>query len=322
MEESRVVGGMDKFAVPVTGVNTGKYSVIADPETAELDQAYLQYRNGGFKLKAGRQVLTHDGHRFLGHVGWRQDRQSFDGLTVDYATNNNSNFTYSFFNQRNRIFAEEADLASKDHIFKGSVATRFGNLTGYSYLLEVDNQTDNSLDTYGMSLIGKTAGDAGVSYTLEYATQSSVSGMNGYDTDYLMAEAGISRAGVKYKLTYEAMGSDGGNFGFSTPLATLHKFNGWADTFLRTPDQGLADIAVTAAGKIGAGKWTVSYHDFRAADSTPGVRDFGSELDLLYTRPLSDRFLIGLKYARYSAGDSVTGKVDTDKLWVWTNFRF
>jgi hypothetical protein len=34
--------------------------------------------------------------------------------------------------------------------------------------------------------------------------------------------------------------------GFTTPLATLHKFQGWADKFLTTPVNGLADLYVNA----------------------------------------------------------------------------
>ena len=49
--------------------------------------------------------------------------------------------------------------------------------------------------------------------------------------------------------------------GFSTPLATLHKFQGWADKFLTTPGNGIDDRyatltwtkkGVTVAGHAGA----------------------------------------------------------------------
>ena len=41
------------------------------------------------------------------------------------------------------------------------------------------------------------------------------------------------------------LGSDGGNYGVMTPLATLHAHNGFADRFLVTPDQGLEDLFVS-----------------------------------------------------------------------------
>jgi len=83
-EDSRTVLGTDDYN-NTTGKNTGVYSVIADPETTELDQFLLQYKQGSFKAKLGRQLITMDNHRFVGHVGWRQDRQTFDGITFTYA---------------------------------------------------------------------------------------------------------------------------------------------------------------------------------------------------------------------------------------------
>ena len=49
---------------------------------------------------------------------------------------------------------------------------------------------------------------------------------------------------------YELLGSDDGKVAFNTPLATKHKFNGWADKFLGTPKEGLEDVYLTAKGKV------------------------------------------------------------------------
>lgn len=46
-----------------------KYSVVADPEHTELDQACIQYKGDKLTGKIGRQVITMDNHRFVGHVG-------------------------------------------------------------------------------------------------------------------------------------------------------------------------------------------------------------------------------------------------------------
>ena len=53
------------------------FSVVPDPEFTELDQGFIQYKGDALTAKLGRQVLTYDNHRFIGHVGWRQDRQTF-----------------------------------------------------------------------------------------------------------------------------------------------------------------------------------------------------------------------------------------------------
>ena len=42
---------------------------------------------------------------------------------------------------------------------------------------------------------------------------------------------------------YEVLGADNG-VGFATPLATGHKFQGWADKFLTTPGDGIEDVYI------------------------------------------------------------------------------
>ncbi len=65
---------------------------------------------GDFSSKLGRHVITLDNHRFLGHVGWRQDRQTFDAFTANYAPSEELKFKYVCLDERNRIFAEECDV--------------------------------------------------------------------------------------------------------------------------------------------------------------------------------------------------------------------
>jgi hypothetical protein len=319
MEDSRIVLGQSDFSVPPTGFQTGEYSVIADPETTELDQGFIQYKNDALTLKLGRQVITHDGHRFVGHVGWRQDRQTFDGATVIYAPNDKFRAEYNYLTQRNRIFAQAQDLDAKDHLLNLSYKTSVGKLTAYSYLLEVDEGTDNALDTYGFSFKGATKGDTKFLYHAEYAKQSNESGGSDFDTDYLFLEGGVTTSGITAKLGYEVLGSDDGQVGFQTPLATLHKFNGWSDQFLGTPGQGLVDTYVSVAGKVAGGSWLAAYHTFSADESTEGADDFGSEINLQYVKPISKKTKFGIKYASYSADDI---KVDADKLWAWVSVSF
>ena len=320
VEDSRIVAGEGDYTVGPTGYNLGIYSVIADPEVTELDQAYVQYKTDKFLGRLGRQVITFDNHRFVGHVGWRQDRQTFDGLTAKYDFDKDVSATYAYIDKRNRIFGEEADLDSKDHLLNVSYNTSVGKLVGYAYLLELDNGTSNALDTYGLRFTGATKGEGTkFLYTAEYATQSSETATTDFDADYLNLEAGAVISGVTVKLGYELLGSDNGAFGFSTPLATLHAFNGWADIFLGTPAQGLVDTTVTLSGKLWGGKWTAIYHDFEADDASDTVDDLGSEVDLLYVRKLAKNITFGAKYAAYN-GES--GRVDTDKIWLWVGAKF
>nr|WP_239060075.1 alginate export family protein [Alteromonas genovensis] len=320
MEDSRIVLGQGDYTVGPTGYNVGEYSVIADPETTELDQAYIQYRSDNIKIKAGRQVIALDTHRFIGSVAWRQDRQTFDGISVNYKVSDNINAFYAYVNQRNRIFAEAADFDSKDHFLNVSYSNNIGKLTAYAYLLEIDNDTDNALDTYGIRYAGSYSTDSAKwLYTAEVAKQSSENATNDFDANYLLLEAGAVVSGVTAKLGYEVLGSDNGNYGFATPLATLHKFNGWSDQFLGTPAQGLKDLSATISAKFAGGKWTAIYHQFDADEASLAIDDLGSEINLLYTTKVAERFNLGVKYANYSADDF---SVDTDRVWVWVSTKF
>jgi len=316
-EDSRQIAGVNRYNDTV-GNNT-QYSVIADPETTELDQAYVQYKQGKFIAKLGRQVLTLDNHRYVGHVGWRQDRQTFDATTLLYNASENVKISYSYINKRNRIFADVKDLHAKDHLLNISYKTSVGQLTAYSYLLEVDEGTSNGLDTFGVSFKGKKDK---LSYYAEFATQDSRSGATDYSASYIAVEAGYNFDTVTLKLGAEILGSDDAMYGFSTPLATLHKFNGWSDQFLGTPQEGLVDLYASISGKAFGGGWTVAVHDFSADEATESVDDLGTEINAIYTKKFAKKYTAGIKYAAYSAGDSTAGKVDTDKVWLWVGAKF
>lgn len=319
-EDSRAVG-IDDYNDAIG--NNAEYSVIADPETTELDQAYIQYKSDQVTAKLGRQVLVFDNHRFVGHVGWRQDKQTFDAASIKFSASDKLNINYAYISKRNRIFGEEKDLDANDHLVNLAFKTSVGKLTAYSYLLEVDEGVDNSLDTYGVRFSGaKKLEDNKWLYSAELATQTSKSQGSDYDANYLLAELGLVNNGITYKVGYESLGSDKGNYAFSTPLATLHKFNGWSDQFLGTPKQGLNDLYLTIVGKAYDGKWNVTYHNFDADEASTSVDDLGTELNVSYVKSFNKTFSGGVKFAAYSAGDEGAGKVDTDKLWLWVSAKY
>ena len=320
-EDSRVVLGMNDYNNTL-GKN-GDYSVIADPETTELDQFLLQYKQESLAIKVGRQLITMDNHRFVGHVGWRQDRQTFDGVTFTYQPIKDLTVDYGYITKRNRIFAEAKDIDSNDHLLNAAYQTSLGKVTAYGYLLEIDNESENGLDTFGIRFNGGTViGEQKISYQLEYAQQDADNIATSYSTDYFLAEVSSAFSGIGLKLGYELLGSDDGNYGFSTPLATLHKFNGWSDQFLNTPKEGLTDLYASVGGKVAGGKWAVIYHKFDADDASVTVDDLGSEINAVYSNSFTKNYTAGIKLAAYSAGDATAGKVDTNKVWLWLNAKF
>jgi hypothetical protein len=294
--------------------------LIPDPEVTEVEQGFLQYKNDHITGKAGRQVITLDNHRFVGHVGWRQDRQTFDAARVQFMPTDNLSVDLSYLWKRNRIFAETADADSDDVLINVGYVTPIGNIIGYGYLLD-DSTRDEESDTYGVRLTGKSGM---FSYTLEAASQEITDGGIDYDTDYLFAEGGLALSDVTLKLGYELLGSDGGDASFTTPLATLHKFNGWADIFLggtfdpAAMPNGLVDTYISASGKLADYRLTSVFHDFSADE---GSSDYGSEIDLQASRKFGKHYSAGVKYAAYS-DDGFNAAGDVDKLWVWGSMSF
>lgn len=305
-------------------VNSGAgFSTVADPEFTELDQGFVQYKTNDLVVKLGRQVVAYDNQRFMGHVGWRQDRQTFDGLSVAYQFSQNLTVNAAYLEKRNRIFANAKDIDSKDWLLNAVYQSSFGKLTTYAYLLEVDNGSRNSLDTYGLRWAGQSSvAKAPLRYQLEWATQSNRAGAVENNSRYVGLSLATDIAAVSITLGYEMLGSDDGAIGFATPLATGHKFNGWTDQFLATSAQGLVDSYVSLAGKVFGGKWLLAYHDFSVDEQTAAIDDLGSEVNLLFARQFQHGFSGGAKYGAYSAGDVAAGKVDTDKLWLWAAYSF
>ena len=322
-EDVRIVAGQDEFTVGPTGFNPGLYSVIADPESTELNQGFIQYVNEGLTMKLGRQIITHDSHRHIGSVPWRQDWQVYDAFSATYKFSDNFDASYSYLDQRERIFAEEADLDTSDHLFRAAYKTDIGTLVGYAYLLELDDTpVSNGLDTYGIRFSGSTElGEMPFTYLAEYASQESESGATDFDADYMLLEGGLTVSAITAKLGYEVLGSDNGAYGFATPLATLHAFNGWADMWLGTPGTGLEDLYLNVSGKIGGGTLTAVFHDYEADDDLPGISDLGSEFNLQYVKPFGGNYTLGLKYADFDDGD-MPGKPDTQKFWIWLQASF
>ncbi|MFT5171659.1 MAG: hypothetical protein ACI9BD_001437, partial [Candidatus Marinamargulisbacteria bacterium] len=113
-----------------------------------------------------------------------------------------------------------------------------------------------------------------------------------------------------------------GTHGFATPYATGHKFNGWADVLLGRASggsaNGLTDLNLSVGTKTKTYVAKIVYHQFNAATGSVG---YGSEVDFVYDRKISDNLSINLKAAFYKTGDDLT-LVDTTKYWVGSSVSF
>jgi hypothetical protein len=294
-------------------------SVVADPATGDINRAQISYKSAEFGATLGRQRIIFDNARFIGNVGWRQNEQTFDAARIDVTAVENLTATYAYVSQRNDILYNDTEV--KDHLLNIGYQIPAGKVSTYAYLLEEDD-SEKTYDTFGLRFSGKTSLDAlDVLYTAEYATQTQNSGATGAkdnDAAYSLIEGGVVVSGVTLAAGMETLGGDG-TYGFSTPYATGHAFNGWSDQFLGTPANGLSDIYAKAVTKVAGIKLLAMYHDF---SSDKDSDDLGSEINLLAAKKFDKNFSAGIKYAQYNAGDDIYAKVDTDKLWVWAEAKF
>lgn len=305
--------GADHYDSFITDRYRGRYSVIADPVGTEFNQALLLYKPDATNTYLlGMQRLNHAGQRFIGSVGWRQNEQTFDAFTWQ-RRDAKLDFDYSYLWNINRIFGtskssvQATNLDSDSHIALGNYKTSVGAFGFYAYALDFTNADAMSSFTYGVSYSRQVE-----SFTINASlAQQSDYGDNplSYDATYIAADAGYNFGPAAFSVGYEQLGSDDGRVGFATPLATLHKWQGWTDLFLTTPVTGVEDIYFTVSGKFGQTTWSATYHDLDSEDTST---EFGEEWDLVATYPLSAKLTAELKYATY---DRDSFAVDTDKFW-------
>ncbi len=302
------------------GNGKSSYSVIADPDNSEVNQAYVSYSGiPDAHLKIGRQRMIWDNARFLGNVGWRQNEQTYDAVDFTNTTVPHLSLNYAYIDKVRNIFGADADMSN--HLIHASFdGLDFAALTLYGYFLEYNASSGlraNSNRTLGGFIDGDYgAGSTRLLYRAEYARQSDYAdGNNAIDADYYHFILGGTAKGISVKFGYELLGADSFS-GFETPLATKHAFNGWADIFLNTPVDGLQDRYLSVGGKFKGFKLLGVYHDFRA---DKGGADYGSEIDLLAIKKFTKHYSAGIKYARYNADDF---SVDNDKFWLWAELKF
>ena len=327
------------------------HATVADPEQTRLTQAYIDVKMGKTLLRAGRQMVNLDNQRFIGAVGWRQMPQTYDALVLVNNDVENLALIAAYVTQVMRVFDDStaagsldtrsvilhADYKVMDELKITAYAYMLGAGTGATYANNLNGEIGAGSDTYGIALTGdvKAADGVKVSYRAEYAKQTDATmensafvdaspSLNNVDADYMNFElnANVSGilAGVRYEVLSGTNGADG-NTAFSTPLATLHGQNGWADMFLTTPKAGLEDINIMLGyTSKDFGKLQVIYHDFQ---SEVGSTDYGTEIDAVYSRAIPGvNNLSGmLKFADFNA-DSKGGYVDTTKFWVMLDYKF
>lgn len=320
--EGEAVGALvDDYNDTIHG--PARHPVVADPETAELNRLQLSWTGlPDTEVVLGRQRLILDNARFVGHVGFRQNEQTFDAVTVRTRAFRPFEATYAYIDRVHRIFGDDSPVGnwrSDSHVLNLAAATPLGRLTTYGYWLDFDNAPAQSSATVGARLAGSRPIGAALtgSWTVELARQSEHGRNPGrFDADYRLISGGLSHGPLSATLAHERLGSDRGQ-AFQTPLATLHAFQGWADVFLTTPAGGLSDLSLTAAWTahqppVGqSAVLTASWRDLR--DDGGDIR-YGREFDASARLTIDARWAVELKFARFDGAQAAFP--DRSKFWL------
>ena len=108
-------------------------------------------------------------------------------------------------------------------------------------------------------------------------------------------------------------------------LGTNHAFQGWADRFLVTPNNGIEDYYVTAVAALDWDmKFVFAYHNL---NSDAHDFDYGDEFDLELTKNFLKHYQLGAKAAFYDAepgprNASGPPSADATIVWVWGQIAF
>lgn len=301
---------------PLNGAAKTRFPIINDPDVTELNRLQVTWTpNTAAQATLGRQRILIDDQRFIGNVGWRQDEQTFDALRIDAAYGRFKLF-YAYVIHVNRILGEARDWDSDSHLAQltWSPAEQL-RLQGFAYALDFGNSAANSSLTTGLKASGKAwVGLFQLAYNATYAHQTDY---NNNTPDYALDYWGADLAGTfdiwTVKASYESLEGNGTR-GFTTPLATVHAFQGWSDAFVQPLGankgfvDGIEDLNLGVNVKP-RWRWTylfnvdvqVRYHDFQAERTGAHL---GHEWNAQVQAAINPKLSAAIKYADFERDDS------------------
>ncbi len=318
------------FAAYPPPFNAGQ-TVVADGESFDLNRLFAKYQSEPFTAMVGRQDINLLNQRHVGTVAWRQNDQTFDAARFQLNAIPDFVLDYTYNWQVNRIFGSEAPAGALqrlhgDNHFLNATYTGIGNLTlgAYAYLLYFSNAAAISSDTYGLFAEGTTplCPSYSLKYRAEWAYQmenSDTTAGTDFSEHYFHVRGAVIRNKYEVGAGFESLGGDGIN-AFQTPLATLHLFNGWADSFLATPGGGLRDYYVFAGAPLCWGiNGRLEAHYFTAED-TGDV--YGQEYGISLVKKFNDNLTALTKVSQYAGDASNGGVVGADKTKFWLQLEY
>lgn len=327
------------------GVVANGKLVIPDPEGTEINQLFLNINYESLQARLGRQKIAFSEQRFVGSVDFRQNDQTFDAISLKTSLMTSSQLDYAFITNVNRIFGDNASpyLAPEDIRFEDLAGIRpaglrgdhrvNGNLVNFSikewdhlevnsYYYRIVNKTSPNFSnqTHGiraeyLKKIGKTHLLANIELALQQQENSPVDDW----LTYSMFEIGARYKSFQLSVRQERLNEKDGT-AFITPLATLHKFNGWTDQFLHTPAEGLLDHRVRLQWKKRPITIDFRYHQYSTSKNAAPI---GSEINVDFIYSLHRKHEIRVRYADFNAeSDQQIVLNSINKLFLIHSYNF
>ena len=265
------------------------YPTVPDPNNTNATQMYVEWSGlDKTSIKYGRQIAEINNQRVLGDANFRQTPQTFAALSITNTSVPNTDIYAAYLYRE--LTTGGTQLGTQTPV--GNLRYSFlpgESISGYGIFQDQPNTGQNGETGFsngsnrilGLRLDGAHPfGDKWKGlYSAEYARQKPYAdGNSAIDAFYYHLALG-ARSGPYYGMVHqEKLSSNNGLYGFQTPLATLHPFQGWADQFVVTPHQGIVDTWVNAGVTV-FDKLELygEYHRFK---SDFGSINFGQEIDL------------------------------------------
>ncbi|MDF7801468.1 hypothetical protein P4C99_18470 [Pontiellaceae bacterium B1224] len=320
MIQAQYVGPLNNHYNP----RNANYDTIMDPEAFRMQQAYLDYTGYDTLARVGAQEIILDNARFIGNVGWRFNAQSFNAGLIKNNSIENLTLLYSYAASINAIDGNLYTTRQYNLLNGQYKLNESNNASAFAYYQSNDNAAN--INTFGARIWGtngKLTHDA-MAAIQRRAYYGFLSGA--MDLDTITVELGGEYLS----------GGDDTRERFQTLNGTAHKFNGWADQFIRAGNS-------TANGSLAAGlidvwvKGTVSpmenmdligvYHYFNTAANTPATSfsgNYGNEIDAMLKYKFCKNFDALTGIAVYMKGNDSASNLTSDDtvFWLRGNLRF
>ena len=322
--ENVAVLGETRHFVPQTGYGSSTHATIVDQPLSGLNQLFVEWKG----LKVGRQVVNLDNQRFIGSVGWRQNDQTFTGLTYALDTRY-VGLTLGHLTQAQLITGLTKPINGELANVDVKVIPQ-GHIRAFYYAFDEQVKAGTALATATGTSTANSVKHAGAridgdAWKLFYDVSAVKQDRYKDATTAGTLEADYRYLGLGFRFTKDhslQVAKETLEPGFKTPYATLHAWNGWVDRFLATPAKGLEDTFATYKGKVGAWTFEASHHTYKA--ETDGTA-YGKEWNALVGYQVNKTWSLLAKAGTYT-GDTASApgalSKDTKKVWFQSLLKF